>query len=90
MNNISVNQFRDHLKHYADLAIQSHEVITVTRRKGEDIVIMSAEDWHSIEETLFVLENPRLMLQIHQSLESHLQQKGRPLTPEESDEINRI
>ena len=90
MTNISVNQFRDNLKHYAELAIQNHEVITVTRRNGQDFVVMSAEDWKGIEETFFVLENPRLMLQIQTSLDSHNNHKGRPLSPEESDEINRF
>lgn len=90
MTNISVNQFRDNLKYYADLTVKNHEVITVSRRNHPDIVIMGAEDWQNIEETFYVLQNPHLMVQIESSLDSHMNHKGRPMAPEESDEINRV
>ncbi len=90
MTQISVNQFRDNLKHYAELAIHNHEVIEVVRRNGQDIVVMSAEDWRSIEETLFVLQNIPLMAQIEASVQTHAHHRGRPLSPEEADALDRF
>ena len=90
MPHISVNQFRDNLKHYAELATKNHEVITVSRRNGEDIVIMSAEDWSGIEETFFVLQNTQLMSQIQHSIDTHTKGQGHHLSPEETNEINRF
>lgn len=90
MNTISVNQFRDNLRHYADLATKNHEPVTVTRRNGEDFVVVSLDDWHSLEETLYILQNKSLMQQIEASIKTHNNNNGRELTQQEIDEINRI
>lgn len=90
MATISVNQFRDKLRFYVELATQQHEPVTVTRRNGEDFIVMSIQDWHGIEETLYVLQNKSLMSQIEQSLKTHEAGKGRGLSKEEEDEINSI
>lgn len=68
MQSISVNQFRDHLKTYIDQSISSHEPVKVTRRGGEDFVVMSYSDWQQEQETLYVLQNQSLMQQIAQSI----------------------
>jgi antitoxin YefM len=68
MQSISVNQFRDHLKTYIDRSISNHEPVKVTRRGGEDFVVMSYADWQQEQETLYVLQNQSLMQQIAQSI----------------------
>lgn len=90
MNTISVNQFRDNLRHYADLATQNHEPVTVTRRNGEDFVVISREDWLSLEETLYVMQNKSLMEQIEASIKTHQNNTGRIMSQQEIDEINNI
>lgn len=90
MTTISVNQFRDKLRYYVDFAAKNHEPVTVTRRSGDDFIVLSLEDWHSIEETLHVLQNQALMMQIEESAETNKRRKGRPLSQEELDEIDRI
>lgn len=90
MSTISVNQFRDNLRYYADLVTKDHEPVTVTRRNGEAFVVLSAQDWKSIEETLYVLENQSIMKQIQDSAVTHQKGHGRRLSPKESDEIDNI
>lgn len=90
MTTVSVNQFRDNLRHYTDLATQNHEPVTVTRRNGGDFVVIGVDDWLSLTETLHVLQNKSLMQQIEASIKTHQQGKGRPLSCEEVDEIHRI
>jgi antitoxin YefM len=90
MISISVNQFRDNLRHYVDEAEKKHEVLTVSRRNGKGFVVMSSEDWDSIEETLYVLQNAPLMRQIEKSLQTHQKNKGYSPTQEELNEINRF
>jgi antitoxin YefM len=90
MTTVSVNQFRDNLRQYADLATKNHEPITVTRRNGEDFVVVGVEDWRSLEETIYVLQNKSLMQQIEASAKTHKKGKGRTLSQKEIDEINRI
>ncbi len=44
MNNASVNPFRDNLKSPIEQAISQHHPIKITRRTGEDFIVLSAED----------------------------------------------
>ena len=55
MDSISVNKFRDNLKSYVEQIVTEHIPLKVTRRSGEDFVVVSADDWEREQETLFVL-----------------------------------
>ena len=87
MEHISVNQFRHHLKTFVEKVIEQHQPLKVTRRFGEDFIVMSAEDWARQQETLFVLENTELMQQIKQSIHTHNQHTGYHPNQKEIDEI---
>jgi antitoxin YefM len=90
MDTVSVNQFRDNLKNLVEQALSKHEPLRVTRRSGEDFVVLSAEDWEREQETLYVLQNSDLMKQIAASLATHKKKKGYKPTKEQMDEITRI
>lgn len=79
MRQMAVNEFRGTLKASVDAVVRDHEPLRVTRRAGEDFVVISAEDWESEQETLYVLQNQSLMRQIAQSLRT--QQAGTGYTP---------
>ena len=87
MESVSVNRFRDNLKNFVEQSIHEHEPIKVTRRNGEDFVILSAEDWEREQETLYVLQNNSLMKQIAESIKSHTNNKGYIPNTKELDEI---
>lgn len=87
MDTVSVNQFRDNLKSFVEKVAYDHEPLKVTRRAGEDFVVVSAEDWEREQETLYVLQNQALMQQIADSLATHQKQSGKPVTQEQLDEI---
>ncbi len=87
MNHTSVNQFRDHLKQFVETAINNHEPLKVTRRQGEDFIVLSAEDWQREQETLAILQNNALMQQIALSSLSHQQNKGYQPSTEQLNEI---
>ena len=87
MNSISVNQFRDNLKSFIEQVVNDHSPIKVTRRAGEDFVVISADDWEREQETLYVLQNSSLMTQISNSLATHTQSTGYKPTKEQLDEI---
>ena len=90
MREITANKFRAALKSCADRSITDHEPLRVTRKRGKDFVIIGAEDWEQIQETLYVLQNTRLMQQIKESVVSHRAGKGYSPTQEQLDEINSI
>lgn len=90
MNSISVNQFRDNLKTYVEQTVSKHEPLKVTRRAGDDFVVMSADDWEREQETLHVLQSNSLMKQIADSMKTHTTNKGYKPTQEQLDEITNL
>lgn len=90
MDSISVNKFRDNLKSFVEQVVTKHLPLKVTRRSGDDFVIVSADDWDREQETLYVLQNSDLMKQIATSMKSNLKGKGYQPTDGELDEISGI
>lgn len=90
MRSMSVHQFRSGLKEAVDEVLAEHEPLRVTRRNGEDFVILGADDWAREQETLHVLQNPSLMEQIERSLETHRRGTGYSPKPEELDALDRL
>lgn len=90
MDAVSVNKFRENLKDFAEKVIEQHEPLKVTRRHGEDFVVISYEDWERQEETLHVLQSKSLMKQISQSMKTFEKGKGYKPSKEQMDEIDSI
>jgi antitoxin YefM len=87
MDSVSVNQFRENLKYFVEQVISEHTPLKVTRRNGENFVVIGAEDWEREQETLYVLQNHSLMQQIAESIKTHGQKSGYSPNDEELDEI---
>ena len=87
MDTVSVNIFRDNIKKLVEKVANEHTALKVTRRAGEDFVIMSAEDWEREQESLYVLQNSELMRQISGSLSTHTKDSGYKPTDEQLNEI---
>lgn len=90
MDSISVNKFRDNIKSFVEKIVTTHSPLKVTRRAGEDFVVLSAEDWEREQETLYVLQNSDLMKQIAAAMVTHSKKRGYQLTADELDEITGI
>jgi antitoxin YefM len=90
MDSISVNKFRDNLKSYVEQVVTEHLPLKVTRRSGDDFVVLSADDWEREQETLYVLQNNDLMKQIAASVATNATNKGYKPTAGELDEITGI
>lgn len=61
MTTIPLAEARAQLSRLVDEAVRTHERIEVTRKGRRAAVIMSADDYDSIMETLDVLSDPELM-----------------------------
>jgi len=90
MDTVSVNRFRDNLKSFVEQVVSQHMPIKVTRRSGEDFIVVSADDWEREQETLYILQNSSLMKQIAASTGSHAKNKGYKPTTGELDEITGV
>ena len=56
---ITYSSFRGALKSWFDKVCANHEPLLVTRRSGEDIVILSRSDYSALEETAYLLRSPK-------------------------------
>ena len=90
MESISVNKFRDNLKTFVEHVISEHIPLKVTRRSGDDFIVISADDWAREQETLYILQNNSLMKQIAASMSSNVKNEGYKPTTVELDEITGI
>ena len=73
MNEITANYFREHLKAAVDEVVDNHEVLRVTRRRGGDFVVLSAEDWDAVAETLHLNQVPGLVDSIKEAAKEPLE-----------------
>jgi antitoxin YefM len=63
----SLSDLKAHLSEYADRAEHEHEQYTITRNGRPAVVLVSAEEWESLQETLFWLAQPDLSSSIAQA-----------------------
>jgi antitoxin YefM len=58
MQTTSLSDLKAHLSEYAERAEVEHEQYTITRNGRPAVVLVSAEEWESMQETLFWLSQP--------------------------------
>ena len=90
MREMSVHDFRSHLRDAVEKVAEDHVPLRVKRRGGQDFVVVSAEDWEREQETLYVLQNKSLMEQIARSLKTHREGTGYRPSPEELSALDRV
>ena len=58
MESLSISDTRANLKAVLDRVVADKAPIAITRQRGEGVVMVSASEWASIEETLYLLQSP--------------------------------
>lgn len=58
MSAIAFTQFRKHLTEAVDEVCETGEPLTVTRADGRNVVVLSASEWASVQETLHLMSSP--------------------------------
>ncbi len=59
MDSISFTETRANLKSVMDRVVADRVPVAITRQRGEGVVMVSASEWASIEETLYLLRSPK-------------------------------
>jgi antitoxin YefM len=67
MTSFSVTKARSKLYQLLDAAAGSHEPIQITGKRS-NAVLISEEDWHSIQETLYLLSIPGMRSSIRKGM----------------------
>jgi antitoxin YefM len=60
MRETTANRFRQRLKPEVDRCIADHEALRVTRRNGENFIVLGEEDWYAMAETVYLNQVPGL------------------------------
>lgn len=59
MEAVSCSEARENLKSMIDEVVADRAPLAITRQRGEGAVLVSASEWASIEETLYLLRPPK-------------------------------
>lgn len=59
MDAVTYSHTRRHLAAVMDKVNDDHAPVIVTRQKGKPVVVMSLDDYHALEETAYLLRNPK-------------------------------
>ena len=87
MQAISYSIFRQSLANILDKVNDDSTPIQITRKGKKGAVVISLDDWESMEETLYVLQNKSLSKQIETSIQTHKARTGKTANQEIINEI---
>jgi prevent-host-death family protein len=73
MQTLSASDARANLYRLLDQAAESHEPITISGKRN-NAVLISAEDWSAIQETLYLLSVPGMRESIKQGMEETVEE----------------
>ena len=76
MQAVSFSELRKDMKHIMDMTRERHEPTIITRKHG-NMVIMSLEDYNALQETAYILSNPKNAQRILASLTELRSGKGK-------------
>jgi antitoxin YefM len=72
MKTITASKARETLYRLLDEAAGSHEPIQITGKRN-NVVLISEEDWNSVQETLFLVSIPGMRESIREGMETPLE-----------------
>ncbi|WP_020186088.1 type II toxin-antitoxin system prevent-host-death family antitoxin [Methylopila sp. 73B] len=58
-SHVGFTEFRQNLATHLDEVVDSRAPLLVTRKGGRSVVVISEEEWRGMEETLYLMSNPR-------------------------------
>lgn len=76
MKTLSSTELRANLSSVMDRVNDDHEPVIVTRAKGKPVVMVSLEDWASMDETTYLLASPENARRLRESIRELNEGKG--------------
>lgn len=72
METVNYSEFRANLKHWLDKVIQDVSNLVIKRKGGDDLVLISLNEYNSLKETTYLLtgKNREVLLASIEDLES--------------------
>jgi antitoxin YefM len=76
MKTLSSTELRANLSAVMDRVNDDHEPVIVTRARGKPVVMVSLEDWASMDETTYLLSSPENARRLRESIRQLNEGKG--------------
>lgn len=77
MDVTTYSNFRQRLKYYLDLVLDKHEPVQVTRKNGEDVIVMPKSDYDAMQETFYLLRSPKNAERLLKGIEQYEKGDGK-------------
>ncbi len=68
MEKVSYSHARQKFKTILDTVCNDHEPVKIQRKRGESVVVISEEDYLSLQETAYVMQSPENLRRIMEAL----------------------
>ncbi len=76
MDAVNYSDLRQNLKKYLDSVYRDHEPLIVTRKNNENVVILSVDDYNSLNETQYLMSSKANVEHLQKSLAQLREGKG--------------
>jgi antitoxin YefM len=67
----SYSEFRQHMKSFLDAVLKTRNPLFITRKHGEDLVVISKDEYTSLQETLYLLSSPKNAQRLNESMKQY-------------------
>lgn len=79
---LSYSEIRKNFKAHLDQVCNEHLPLLVTRKRGENVVVISEKDYRSLEETAYLSRSPKNLKRL---LEASNRKEGKSLSEVRND-----
>ncbi len=83
---VSYSDAREHFKTYLDYVTKNSDILTITRKNGDDVVMIAKSDYEALEETLYLLSSAKNRKHLAETIDS--EGKGEVVTINSQNELN--
>ncbi|MCZ2110453.1 MAG: type II toxin-antitoxin system prevent-host-death family antitoxin [Dehalococcoidia bacterium] len=83
MTEVSYTYARAHLAELCDKAVDDRQPIVITRRNGESVALIAADELSAMETTVHLLSSPANARRLFEALESAERGEGQAMTIDE-------
>jgi len=78
MTTLTVSNARSNLFNIIDMAAESHQPITI-KGKRNNAILLSEDDWNSIQETIYLLSIPNMRESIREGMATPVEECSKEL-----------
>ena len=73
MEQVTINDIKTNLNHIFNRVNQNHKVISVVRDKKQSVILIDADEYNSLMETLYLLQDSANAKRLDESIKQHSQ-----------------